>query len=161
MSGEAIPSMHESIKKIASNLVNSMHICDIKFGTVVGVNPLRIKIDDQEPLREESLVLTNMVRDHYVDLTVSFQTENDMFLIKEHTHPYEDTQPNGQPVTKSTQTTPDLDVTHKHEIKHKIKVLKHYALTQGEGVILIRTQGAKKYVVLDRIGVPPVEGEWL
>lgn len=148
---ERIPPLHESMKSIAFNLVNSMHICDIKYGTVVGVNPLRIKIDEQEPLREESLVLTNMVRDHYVDQTVSFQTENDAFMNPSHTH-----------VGVHGQTdTGTLDVTHKHEIKHRIKVLQHYGLKEGEGVILIRTQGAKKYVVLDRIQVPPTNGEWL
>lgn len=152
MSGESIPSLHESMKSIAFNLVNSMHMCDIKYGTVVGVNPLRIKIDEQEPLREESLVLTNMVRDHYVDMTVSMQTENDAFMIPDHTH----TGNMGNPTDAG-----NLDVTHRHEIKHKIKVLQHYGLTQGEGVILVRTQGAKKYVVVDRINVPPVNGEWL
>lgn len=152
MSRESVPSLHESMKNIAFNLVNSMHICDIKFGTVVGVNPLRIKIDEQEPLREEALVLTNMVRDHYVDMTVSMQTENDAFMNPSHTH----TGNMGNPTDAG-----NLDTTHKHEIKHKIKVLQHYGLTQGEGVILVRTQGAKKYVVVDRINVPPVNGEWL
>ena len=150
---ERIPPLHESMKSIAFNLVNSMHICDIKYGTVVGVNPLQIKIDEQEPLREESLVLTNMVRDHYVDQTVSFQTENDAFMKPNHTHKC--------PASGSPTDVGNLDVTHKHEIKHRIKVLQHYGLKEGEGVILIRTQGAKKYVVLDRIQVPPTNGEWL
>ena len=83
MSRESIPTLHESMKNIAFNLVNSMHMCDIKYGTVVGVNPLRIKIDEQEALREESLVLTNMVRDHYVDIEVSLKTNNDNYMIPE------------------------------------------------------------------------------
>lgn len=151
MSREAIPSMHESIKSIAFNLINSMQVCDIKFGTVVGVNPLQIKIDEQEALTEDWLVLSNMVKEHAVDITVSMQTQNDAFMNPSHTH---------AGVHGQTDAG-NLDVTHKHEIKGKKKIIMHYGLTEGEGVILIRTQGAKKYIVLDRIGVPPTVGEYL
>lgn len=154
MSRESIPPLHESIKKIAFNLINSMYMCDIKYGTVVGVNPLRIKIDEQEPLREESLVLSNMVKDHAVDITVSMKTVDDNYLKPDHTHG------NGNNGS-STTTTPNFDTTHHHDIKGKKKIIMHYGLTVGESVILIRTQGAKKYIVLDRIGIPPTDGEYL
>lgn len=156
-----VPTITESMKMLTTSLLESMQMADIFFGTVTKESPLEISIDQQFILTEEFLVLSNMVKDHPVDLTVSFQTENDKFLIKDHTHPYEDTQPNGQPVTKSTQTTPDLDVTHKHEIKHKIKVIQHYGLKNGEKVILLRMQGGQRYLVLDRVYDPPTNGEWL
>ena len=152
MSKESIPPLHESIKKIAFNLINSMYICDIRYGTVVGVNPLRIKIDEQEPLREESLILSNMVKDHPVDITVSMQTVDDAYMNPSHTH----TGNLGNPTDAG-----NLDVTHHHDIKGRKKIIMHYGLTEGEGVILIRTQGAKKYIVLDRIGIPPTVGEYL
>lgn len=152
MSREAIPSMHESIKSIAFNLINSMQVCDIKFGTVVGVNPLQIKIDEQEPLTENWLILSNMVKEHAVDITVSMQTVDDAYMNPSHTH----TGNMGNPTDAG-----DLDVTHHHDIKGRKKIIMHYGLTEGEGVILIRTQGAKKYIVLDRIGVPPTVGEYL
>ena len=152
MSKESIPPLHESIKKIAFNLINSMYICDIRYGTVVGVNPLRIKIDEQEPLREESLILSNMVKDHPVDITVSMQTVDDAYMNPNHTH----TGNLGNPTDAG-----NLDVTHHHDIKGRKKIIMHYGLTEGEGVILIRTQGAKKYIVLDRIGIPPTVGEYL
>lgn len=157
----AAPSLNESMKLIVGNYLNAIKPADVYFGTVESVSPLSIKIDQKHILKEQSLILSNMVKDHPVDLTVSFQTENDKFLIKDHTHPYEDTQPNGQPVTKITQTTVDLDVTHKHEIKHKIRVIQHYALTVGEKVILLRLQGGQRYLVLDRVEIPPTNGEWL
>ena len=96
----AAPSLNESMKLIVGNYLNAIKPADVYFGTVESVSPLSIKIDQKHILKEQSLILSNMVKDHPVDLTVSFQTENDKFLIKDHTHPYEDTQPNGQPVTK-------------------------------------------------------------
>ena len=157
----ATPTLNESMKMIVGNYLNAVKPTDIYFGTVLTVEPLSIQIDQKHILKEQSLILSNLVKDHPVDLTVSFQTENDQFLIKDHTHPYEDTQPNGQPAIKSTQTTVDLDVTHKHEIKHKIKVIQHYGLKLNEKVVLLRLQGGQRYLVLDRVDVPPTNGEWL
>lgn len=154
---QASPTLNESIKLIVANMINSMQPTDVFYGTVTGVEPLQITVDQKLVLPESFLILSNMVKDHYVDLTVSFQTENDAFMKPTHTHPYTDT-----PVGASTtQPTADLDTTHKHEIKHKIKVLQHYALKKDEKVILLRMQGGQKYLVLDRVETPPVEGEWL
>lgn len=158
---QASPSLNESIKLIASNLINSMQPTDIFYGTVTKVNPLEIMIDQKLILPEAFLILSNMVKDHEVDLTVSFQTENDKFLVPDHTHPHTDTLPNGSQSQKMTMTTTDFDTTHKHEIKHKIKVMQHYALKKDEKVILLRMQGGQKYLVLDRVNTPPTEGEWL
>lgn len=158
---QASPSLNESIKLIVSNLINSMQLTDIFYGTVVSVEPLQIMIDQKLILPEQFLILSNMVKDHEVDLSVNFQTENDKFLVPDHTHPFEDTQPNGQPKPSATQPTIDFDTTHKHEVKHKIKVIQHYALKKDEKVILLRMQGGQKYLVLDRVETPPTEGEWL
>ena len=161
MARQTSPSLNESMKLIVANMLNSIQPTDIFYGTVTGVGPLQITINQKLVLPESFLILSNMVKDHYVDLTVSFQTENDKFLVPTHTHPFEDTQPNGQPKPSVTQPTIDFDTTHKHEIKHKIKVLQHYALKKGEKVILLRMQGGQKYLVLDRVETPPTEGEWL
>lgn len=151
----------ELIGQIAKNANDEAMPCNWMYGTVESVGPLSIRINAQIVISEQFLVLSHLVKDHYVDTTVSMQTENDKFLIKEHTHPYEDTQPDGKPITKSTQTTPDLDVTHKHEIKHKIKVLQHYGLKVGEKVVLLQRSGGKTYYVIDRVEPPICNGEWL
>lgn len=159
---QASPSLNESIKLIASNLINSMQPTDIFYGTVISVAPLQIMIDQKLILPEPFLILSNMVKDHEVDLTVSFQTENDKFLVPDHTHVFQDYLIDNKTVAPNqTQTTIDFDTTHKHEIKHKIKVMKHYALKKDEKVILLRMQGGQKYLVLDRVNTPPTEGEWL
>ena len=148
----AAPTLNESIKIIADNLINSMQPADLFFGTVTSVSPLTIQIDQKHILTSEFLILSNLVKDHAVDVTVSMQTENDAFMVPDHTH----TGNLGNPTDAG-----NLDVTHKHEIKHKIKMLHHYGLTNGEKVILLRMQGGQRYLVLDRVEVPPCEGEWL
>lgn len=152
MSGGFSPSINESMKMIALSAVHASQPMKVLFGTVVKINPLEIKIDEKEYVQEDDLVLSNLVKDHYVDQTVSFQTENDAFMIPEHTHT------GNMSVPTDTGT---LDTTHKHEIKHKIKVLQHYGLKNGEKVVVLRVQGGQKYFVVDRVDVPPTEGEWL
>lgn len=160
MARQTSPSLNESMKLIVANMLNSIQPTDIFYGTVTGVGPLQITIDQKLVLPESFLILSNMVKDHYVDLTVSFATENDAFLNPTHTHEYVDTPLPPMPPSKTMPTT-DFNTTHKHEIKHKIKVKQHYALKKGEKVILLRMQGGQKYLVLDRVNTPPVEGEWL
>lgn len=55
----------------------------------------------------------------------------------------------------------DETTKHYHDYKGTKKILLHYGLKQGESVLLIRMQGGQKYVVLDRIGEVPAEGEWV
>lgn len=152
MNKTASPTLNESIKMIGFNLINSMRLTDIFFGTVISVSPLKIQIDQKHILEEPSLILTNMVREHAVDVTVSMQTENDAFMIPDHTHKGN----LGNPTDTGT-----LDTTHKHEIKHKIKMLQHYGLKVNEKVVLLRMQGGQRYLVIDRVEVPICEGEWL
>lgn len=160
MARQASPSLNESIKLIVGNYLNSIRPTDLFFGTVTSVVPLQISINEKHVLPESFLILSNMVKDHYVDMTVSFQTEEDAFLKPDHTHTFNDYLTDPQKTSPNTTMTTDFDTTHKHEIKHKIKVLKHYGLKNGEKVILLRMQGGQKYLVLDRVNTPPVEGEW-
>lgn len=150
---QVAPSLNESMKIIAGNMLNSLRLTDLLFGTVISASPLKIRIDQQHILEETSLILSNMVKDHYVDVTVSMQTENDAFMNPSHTHTCPST---GGPTDMGT-----LDTTHKHEIKHTIKMLKHYGLKDGEKVILVRMTGGQRYLVLDRVENPICKGEWL
>lgn len=147
------PNLVEQIKMIAQNASESSLPTNWMHGTVESVSPLSIKTTNMTmPLSESFLVLSQNVQDHYVDLTVSFQTENDDFMTPDHTH----TGNMGSPTDAG-----NLDTTHKHEIKHKIKVLRHLGLKVGEKVVLLRMKGGRKFYVLDRVNPPICEGEWL
>lgn len=154
MARESVPPLHESMKTIAYNLMQSMKLTDILYGTVSKASPLEIAVDQRFILTESFLVLSNMVKDHAVDITVSMKTEDDNYLVPNHTHGNGN---NGSPTT----TTSDFDTTHHHDIKGRKKIIMHYGLKVGEKVILVRMQGGRKYLVLDRIETPICEGEWL
>lgn len=151
------PSLVESIKQIAENAVAANKPANWIYGTVTSTAPLKIRIQPTIELTESFLELSHMVKDHYVDMTVSMATEEDAFLKPQHTHPYTDT-----PVGASTtQPTADFDTTHKHEIKHTIKVKLHNGLKAGERVILLQMAGGKRYYVLDRVDDHTCGGQWI
>lgn len=153
MSKLKAPNLVEQIKMIAQNANESGFPTTWMYGTVETVEPLSIKITNMTmPLTDGFLVLSQNVQDHYVDLTVSFQTENDAFMIPDHTH----TGNLGSPTDVG-----NLDTTHKHDIKRKIKVLQHLGLKVGEKVILLRMKGGRKFYVLDRVEPPICDGEFL
>lgn len=142
MAKPAAPSLNESMKAIAGNLINKMQMCNIMFGTVTNDNPLEITTSQKNPIPAQYLVLSNAVKDHVVDMTISWQTV-------ENTHKHGNGN-NGQPTD---------DATHLHAISGRKKVMLHYGLTIGENVILLRETGGQRYVVLDRISDPITEGE--
>lgn len=161
----AVPSLNESIKMIALNLFDTMQLSDVLFGKVVKVNPLEIMVDQKNVIPAQYLVLTNMVRDHSVDMTISMQTVEDNYLdanAMKHTHLAGALVGNlSAPVVGTTGTTTDFDTTHKHDIKGRKKITLHYGLKVGESVMLVRLQGGQRYVVIDRVQTPQTEGEWL
>lgn len=124
------PSIGSSIRKLADNVIKSSSPCDIMFGTVESVNPLSVRLSQKFILSEEFLVLTNAVRDHSVDINVSWKSD---------------------PFT--------CEVNHRHCIKGRKKITIYNGLTVGEQVILLRVQGGQNYVIIDRVNEAKTEGE--
>lgn len=151
---ESYPSISDSIIQLTRNVMASAQLTDVVFGTVESANPLKIRIDQKIVLTDEYLILTNAVKDHTVDITVSWSTVEDAYLTPDHTHENGNNgMPTGNPI--------DWDTTHKHDIKGRKKITIHNGLTKGENVLLLRTQGGQNYVVIDRVDEIPTEGEWL
>lgn len=65
----------EVIKKLAMSSFQASKPTDIMFGDVISTSPLQIKINDKLVLDDDFLVLTNAVKDHYVDMTIDHVTE--------------------------------------------------------------------------------------
>ena len=145
--GESFPSIATSIKRLAKGVIDSQQPTDVMFGVVERVQPLVIRIGQDMPLTDEYLILTNAVKDHSVDITVSWSTEEE----NEHVHGNGN---NGSPTDKSIKP-------HKHEVKGRKKITIHNGLTLGEKVLLLRTQGGQNYVVIDRVDEIPTTGECL
>lgn len=131
------------LKTFTRNTITSTQPTDFTFGTVTSVKPLQITIDQKLVLGDEFLILTNAVRDHSVDITVNWTTENET----EHVHGNGN---NGKPTDKTS---------HKHAIQGRKKITIHNGLTLGEKVLLLRAQGGQNYIVIDRVDEIPTTGE--
>ena len=73
--------MSEVIKLSALRAVEDSDVADVVSGVVVGVNPLRIQIDQKIELTEKFLVLCRNVTDYWLDAVidgarVSFLVDN-------------------------------------------------------------------------------------
>jgi len=132
-----VPNLVEIMKKAAIEAVKASSPSDIVFGRVVGISPLRINIEQRLTLEASHLILTSLVQDFEVDMTVDHFTENDAFLNTSHSHP--------------NAGSNSFNSMHKHAYKGRKKFLVHLGLTIGESVMLIQAQGGQKYIVLDRV----------
>lgn len=128
-----------ALKKLQQMNNDSVDYFEFRKGTVETISPLTIKIDQKLILEEEDLILTHLVKDYDVDISVSHKTE-DFELVE------------GAPT--------DIK-SHNHKYKGKKKITIHQGLKVGEEVILLKTQGGQIYIVLDRYTPPITEGEWL
>lgn len=98
------------------------------LGTVISVAPLKVQVDQKLELASAQLILTNAVRDYTVHMTVDHETENT-------------SGGSGEAAFES----------HKHEYIGKKAYRVHLALQVGEQVLLLRTDGGQKYIILDRV----------
>lgn len=140
-------NINATLAMVAVDAINAGKPTDITFGTVISVSPLKIQIDTKLIVREPNLILTNNVKDHYVDITVNHLTVADNHLNTTHSHP--------------DAGSASFDSTHDHAYKGRKKILLHYGLQVNEKVILIRKWGGQKFVVLDRLTEPICKGEWI
>lgn len=127
------------IKTIALRAVEEGKPVILQYGTVESISPLTIRIDANTLLEEDELVLSQMVRDHSVDITVRHQTEE----------------------KELRESLPTDFKKHRHNYTGRKRVIMHYGLAIGEQVVLLRQQGGQLFYVLDRTGDVGVKGEWL
>lgn len=111
------------VKRAAVEAVLASKPFAFTMGRVSGVEPLRIQIDQKLELTGAQLILTSLVSDYTVMMTVDHTTEKALGADDEHAHNYVGTK--------------------------KFRV--HLGLHVGEKVVLLRTDGGQKYIVLDRV----------
>lgn len=137
-------------KQIAKDVIENDKPVAVQTGTVIQINPIHIRVDDKMTHKEEDgdLILTHLVKDYEVDITVQHSTDS---IYKEwdtnHAHPG---------VGLAT-----IPIDHEHEYRGRKKIIMHLALKKGEKVLLLRENGGQRYIVLDRVYDPIVEGEWI
>ena len=127
-----------TLQKLVAQTNNAMKPTDYCLGVVETVAPLSIRIDQKDILTEEFLILTDLVRDFSVDITVSHTTEN---------------RAGGGGYAEFA--------SHNHDYTVRKKIIVQNGLSVGESVILIQQAGGQEFIVLSRLyDHRNVTGQW-
>ena len=144
-----ITNITQAIQVAAAKTYSAMSPMEVLIGKVTSVEPLKIFVGTvNAELTTDHLILTNAVTDHFVDMEVNHLTDT---ISGEwdttHSHP-----------DAGSGTIP-VDHVHSYTGRKKFKV--YNGLQVGEYVVIIKASGGNSYVVLDRIGEPITEGEYI
>ena len=121
----------ENVKRAALEAVNAAKPFAFVLGKVTSVSPLKVQVDQKLELTAAQLILTNAVRDYTVYMTVDHQTES------------------------TAGGSGDASfASHKHAYKGKKAFKVHLGLKAGEQVLLLRTDGGQKFIIIDRVEPP-------
>lgn len=130
--------LFQAMQQLISQTMQASKPADYCIGVVESTSPLVIRLDQKETVSEDFLVLTDLVRDFQVDITVSHTTEN-----------------------RAGGGGDAEFASHNHDYKGRKKIIFHNALHVGESVLLIRQAGGQEYIVLSRIfDHTNVSGQW-
>lgn len=152
-----MPDMHmflSDVKRAAVEAVQADKPFGFMLGKVISTSPLKIQVDQKLELVASQLILTNAVRDYTVRMTVDHQTES---ALTTHGHTCSGiTSAGGSDLhSHGYDISTDLaDLAHVHTFKGNKVFQVHLGLKVGEQVILLRVDGGKKFIVLDRVEVP-------
>lgn len=123
-----MPNAVEAVKRAAVEAVEAGKPVNVVFGTVISTSPLKIQADQKSIYTSKMLVLSRNVTDYDVYMTVDHLTDS-----------------------RSGGSGDSSFAAHTHGYTGKKKFRVHNALGVGEKVVLLRIQGGKKFLVLDRV----------
>ena len=62
------------IKRASMEAINNAQMCDLRFGTVTSVNPLKVQITNQFTLPQKLLIVPKHLTDYTVEVTLGVET---------------------------------------------------------------------------------------
>lgn len=135
MNGENLLGL---IQQAAKKVVEASNLTDYCIGMVESTVPLVIRTEQQETLAEDFLILTDLVRDYDVDITVNHTTQN-----------------------RSGGGGDSAFASHNHQYTGRKRITIHNGLSVGEAVILVRQAGGQEFIVLSRVNNHiNLSGQW-
>lgn len=125
--------MIDVIKRASMNAVENGKPCDLRFGTVISENPLKVQITSDLIIPESLLVVPEHLTDYSVNVNVGVTefTKSTVYVSGE-TLIYGSTEEEAEPVDERTLTI-------------------YNSLKKNDKVALVRNQGGKVYYILDRV----------
>lgn len=139
----------ETIKIAALEAVENSKPCDIRFGTVSSISPLKVKVSNDFIIPESLLVVPEHLTDYSMianvggsdgggsdgGSSVTMTVEGETLIVKTNVA-----------VASEPQTT-----TEEVEKVNERTLTFYNGLEIGDTVILLRNQGGSSYLILDRI----------
>lgn len=141
-----------AFKRIASGVIDSKKPFAFAIGKVMVPEPeLKIMADQKLILGKKQLILTNAVRDYYVEMQTVGETLGQA----------DGTAHKTQKAARPQAVPEDYGAfdEHDHEYKGKKWWKVNLKLQAGEHVLMMRVDGGQKYIVLDRVFPPNNKGE--
>lgn len=148
--------MIEVIRNIIDEQMNSYGLSDLEIGTVVSINPLKIKLTDRITLNENQILLTEYVLEKSLKLIHKHGIENVKISSYTHSHKIEGATEKAQEHTHSLDLSTKTDTySHKADITIKdnlgAKIIIQEGLKNSDKVIMLKTEQGQKYVVLSKV----------
>ena len=116
------------MKRASMEAVANAQMCDLRYGEVTSVNPLKVHITNLFTIPASMLVVPEHLTDHKVDVTIDWTTDS-----------------------TSGGSGESAFSSHNHTVKGKKSMTIHGALKVGDKVAMVRKQGGQSYFILDRI----------
>lgn len=121
------------MKRSALDAVEAGKPCDLRYGTVISIAPLKVRVTNQFIIPKSMLIVPEYLTDYEIEVTVSpdygWNTQN-----------------------RSGGGGEAAFASHNHDIYFERKKIKiHGALKVGDKVVLLRQAGGQHFLVLDRL----------
>lgn len=139
----------EIIKVAAMDAVENSKPCDLRFGIVSSIAPLKVKVSNDLIIPESLLIVPEHLTDYSVlsnaggegtnegGSSVDLSVEGETLFITTNTT---------NTVAESTETTDDAV-----EFVDERTLTIYNGLEVGDNVVLLRNQGGSSYLILDRV----------
>ena len=132
-----------AVKTAALDAMDNAKLCDLRYGTVVSVSPLKVKVTNQFILPQSLLIVPQHLTNYKIECTISTPSESNSYETEKSVELKDEGDPISEHTHKLTITTSG------GESRQSITV--HNALRVGDKVVLLRKQGGQSYLILDRI----------
>lgn len=117
------------IQNIVLNILQEKKLTDYATGTVISIEPLKVKLNDKIILPEVALVLTEGVIEKCLDLNHLHQVQGSSEDYSDHQH--------------------GIDIDSQKALTGLITITE--GLQKADKVIMLRLQGGQQYLILSKI----------
>lgn len=135
----------EIIKMAAMDVIENSNPCDLRFGTVSSISPLKVKVTNDFIIPEQLLVVPEHLTNHDLYTNVGGSNESGTGSINMSVQ--------GETLfitTGGTEVVDDESTEIIEPVDNRTLTI-YNSLEVDDKVILLRNQGGSSYVILDRI----------